>query len=71
MFERRQHSDAGSAAEEEHNSTEQTQAGVSTRKNGARKDTVVGERNGEAKSFPLAERLCSVDRRVDAQRQQQ
>ncbi len=64
MLERRQHSDAGSAAEEEHSSTEQTEAGVSTCKNGTRKDTVARERKGEVKGFLLAERRCSVNRRV-------
>ncbi len=64
MLEHRQHSNVGTAAEEEHSSAEQTEAGVSTCKNGVRKGTVARERKGEVKSFLLAERLCSVDRRV-------
>jgi hypothetical protein len=64
-FERRQHSNAGSAAEVDHSSTEQTQSRVSTCNNGVRKDTVAGERKGEAKSCLLAERRCSDDRRAE------
>ncbi len=54
----------GSGTEAEHSSAERTEAGVSTCKNGTRKRTVTEEREGKAKSFPLAERLCSVDRRM-------